>query len=135
MLDAVFRPVLDFDVRKEIGQFQCAELVASCSLVSQGAGARPVPLADADDIARRISTAVERDLDRTIGHPYFSDIRVRIARVQLPATVQTAIDHAQAQFAAVNASRAELQQARYQAKRNRLLGETYNHSPALRVTS
>jgi SPFH domain / Band 7 family len=131
MLDAVFRPVLDFDVRKEIGHFECAELVASCSLVSQGAGARPVPLANADDIARRISTALERDLDRTIGHPYFRDIRVRIARVVLPAPVQTAIDHAQAQFASVNAARAELQQARYQAKKNRLLGATYNNSPAL----
>jgi hypothetical protein len=45
--------------------------------------------------------------------------------------VQTAIDHAQAQFASVNAARAELQQARYQAKKNRLLGATYNNSPAL----
>jgi regulator of protease activity HflC (stomatin/prohibitin superfamily) len=130
-LDNIFRPVLDYDVRKEIGRFECAELVSSCSLVSRGAGARQVPLANADDIARRISEALDTDLRRTIGQPYFKDIRVRIARVVLPEQVQSAIDRTQAQFASVNAARAELQQARYTARRNRLLGDAYNRSPAL----
>src|SRR5207249_4648270 len=114
-LNAIFRPVLDYDIRKEIGRFECAELVASCPLVSRGAGLKPVPLADADDIARRISRTLQRDLTRTIGQRYLRKIRVRIARVVLPAQVQTAIDRAQAQFASVNTSRAQLQQARYTA--------------------
>jgi regulator of protease activity HflC (stomatin/prohibitin superfamily) len=130
-LNALFRPVLDYDVRKEIGRFECAELVASCSLVSRGAGLRPVPLANADDIAKRLSKTLQHDLTRTIGERYLDDIRVRIARVVLPAEVQAAIDRAQAQFASVNTARAQLQQAEYTAKRNRLLGESYNRSPAL----
>lgn len=130
-LNAIFRPVLDYDIRKEIGRFECAELVASCSLVSRGAGMKPVPLANADDIARRISRTLQHDLTRTIGQRYLRKIRVRIARVVLPAQVQTAIDRAQAQFASVNTSRAQLQQAQYTARRVRLLGEAYNRSPAL----
>ena len=130
-LDALFRPVLDYDIRKEIGRFQCAELVASCALLSRGAGLRHVPLANSEDIAKRISTTLEGDLTRTIGQRYFNDIRVRIARIVLPAQVQAAIDSAQAQFASVNSARAQLRQAQYTARRNRLLGEAYNRSPAL----
>jgi regulator of protease activity HflC (stomatin/prohibitin superfamily) len=131
LLDAVFRPVLAYDIRKELGQFQCAALVASCALVSQGANATKVPLANADAIADRIGASVDKDLERTLGQPYFSNIRVRIARVTLPASVQTAIDDAQAKYAAVSGARAELAQARYIAEKNRLLGDSYNKSPAL----
>jgi regulator of protease activity HflC (stomatin/prohibitin superfamily) len=131
LLDAVFRPVLAYDIRKEIGHFQCAALVASCALVSQGAAVKHVPLANADAIAARIGASVDRDLERTLGQPYFQNIRVRIARVTLPASVQAAIDDAQAKYAAVSGARAELAQARYTAERNRLLGNSYNNSPAL----
>lgn len=131
MLDAVFEPVLTYDIRKELGRFPCAALVASCALVSQGASVRHIPLANADAIADRIGTAVDRDLVRTLGQPYFRDIRVRIARVTLPTSVQAAIDNAQAQYAAVSGARAELSQARYTAEKNRLLGNSYNNSPAL----
>jgi regulator of protease activity HflC (stomatin/prohibitin superfamily) len=130
-LDALFRPVLEYDIRKEIGRFGCAELVASCSLVTRGASVGAVPLVDADRIADRISSALDVDLVRAIGRPYFHDIRVRIARVTLPRGVQTAIDTAQAKFAAVIGAKAELRQAEYQAKRNLLLGRSYNKSPAL----
>jgi regulator of protease activity HflC (stomatin/prohibitin superfamily) len=131
ILDAIFRPVLAYDIRKELGRFQCAALVASCALVSQGASVAKVPLADADAIADRIGETVNRDLVTTLGQPYFHDIRVRIARVQLPPSVQTAIDTAQAEYAGVSAARAELRQATYTAKTNRLLGDSYNRSPAL----
>ena len=56
---------------------------------------------------------------------------MRIARVTLPKGVQSAIDDAQAQFAAVNGARAELRQAQFRAERNRLLGEEFNRSPGL----
>ena len=130
-LDALFRPVLEYDIRKEIGRFNCAALVASCALVTRGASVAAVPLVDSDRIAERISNALNVDLVRTIGRPYFHDIRVRIARVTLPRGVQAAIDTAQAKFAAVIGAKAELRQAVYQAKRNLLLGESYNKSPAL----
>jgi regulator of protease activity HflC (stomatin/prohibitin superfamily) len=131
VLDAVFRPVLEYDVRKEIGRIDCAQLVASCALVRRGEGENPVPLADADAIAKRIGKALEHDLTETIGQSYFRDIRVRIARAKLPTSVQSAIDTAQAKFAEVSAARAQLKQAQYQAKSNRLIGESLNRSPSL----
>jgi regulator of protease activity HflC (stomatin/prohibitin superfamily) len=135
-LDNLFRPVLDYDLRREIGRFDCAELVASCSLVSTGrapqnvASRAPRP-ADAGAIAHRISVALQTDLRRTLGRPYFFNVRMRISRVTLPKNVQEAVDDAQANYVQVNTARAELKQARYQQQRNRLLGESYNESPAL----
>lgn len=130
-MDTVFRPVLDYNLREEIGLFQCAQLVASCALVSRGATDHRVRLADSQSIAKRISTALEEDLTRTLGAPYLWNIRMRIARITLPKGVQAAVDDVQAKYAAVNASEAELKAARYTAERNRLLGAAYNKSPAL----
>jgi regulator of protease activity HflC (stomatin/prohibitin superfamily) len=133
-LDAFFRPVLNYDLRRELGTLQCAELVASCSLISRGsslATASKVPLADADAIASRLSKALERDMTATIGQPYFRDIRMRISHVTLPKNVQTAVDNAQAQFAEVNSAEAELKQAKYKAAGNKLIGDSLNRSPGL----
>jgi regulator of protease activity HflC (stomatin/prohibitin superfamily) len=131
-LDNYFRPVLDYNLRREIGTFQCAQLVASCSLVSRGSPyTTEVPLADSALIATRVSKALEQDLTRTIGKPYFSDIRMRISRVTLPTDVQAAINEAQAAFASVNTARAELKQSEYRALRNRRIGESLNSSPGL----
>jgi regulator of protease activity HflC (stomatin/prohibitin superfamily) len=130
-LDTVFRPVLEYDIRKELGQFRCAELVASCSLVTLGSSVGAAPVVDADSVAKGISRTLGQDLEHALGHPYLRDIRVRIARVTLPTNVQTAIDDAQAKFAAVSGARADFRQSQYEAKRNRLLGAAYNKSPAL----
>jgi len=131
-LDVFFRPVLNYDLRRELGTLQCAELVASCSLVSRGSPlSTGVPLANADAIARRLGKSLEHDMTATIGHPYFRDIRVRISHVTLPKNVQAAVDNAQAQFAGVNSARAALKQARYKAAGNKLIGDSLNHSPAL----
>jgi regulator of protease activity HflC (stomatin/prohibitin superfamily) len=131
-LDVFFRPVLNYDLRRELGTLQCAELVASCSLVSRGSPlAANVPLADADAIAGRLGKSLEHDMTATIGQPYFRDIRVRISHVTLPKNVQAAVDNAQAQFAAVNSARAELRQARYKAEGNKLIGDSLNRSPGL----
>jgi regulator of protease activity HflC (stomatin/prohibitin superfamily) len=132
-LDAYFRPVLDYNLRREVGALQCAQILSSCSLVSRGAvtNGKPPRLADAAIISRRLSQALEDDFRRTIGQPYVKNVRVRISRITLPKGVQSAIDDAQAQFAAVNGARAELRQAQFRAERNRLLGEEFNRSPGL----
>jgi regulator of protease activity HflC (stomatin/prohibitin superfamily) len=135
-LDNFFRPVLEYNLRREIGRFDCAELVASCSLVSRGRAPTNVAyvaprVADAGAIANRISAALQGDLTRTLGQPYFYNLRMRISRVTLPKNVQSAVDDAQAKYVEVNGARAELKQAQYQQKRNQLLGEAYNESPAL----
>jgi regulator of protease activity HflC (stomatin/prohibitin superfamily) len=134
-LDNLFRPVLEYNLRRELGRYDCAQLVASCALVSSGRSAigstaRP-PVADSQALADRLSSTLQHDLTRTLGQPYFWNIRMRIARVTLPKSVQSAVDDAQAKYVQVIGAKAELKQARYQRERNRLLGEAYNASPAL----
>ena len=133
MLDGVFRPILDNDLRREIGTFDCAQLVASCRLVrpSKRAAAGSTTSAAIRTIEERIDHSLSTDLLSTIGQPYFRDLRFRLVRVTLPATVQSAIDQAQAEYANVNGARARLAQARYDARRTRLLGRAYRRSPAL----
>jgi hypothetical protein len=131
-LDVYLRPVLDYNLRREIGALDCAQVVSSCALISRASkAAAKIPIANAQLISRRISQALERDFGRTIGNPYLRDFRMRIARVTLPKGVQMAIDDAQAQFAAVSGARAELKQAQFRAERNRLLGQEFNRSPGL----
>jgi len=132
MVDSIFRPMLENELRKQIGSFRCAELVTSCALVRGPAatGLRS-PSANLPRIQERIDSSLERDLTSTLSQPYFWDIRFRLARVTLPGNVQTAVDDAQAKFAGVNGARAEMRQARYINARNRLLSQTYNKSPAL----
>jgi regulator of protease activity HflC (stomatin/prohibitin superfamily) len=132
MLNSVIRPVLDSDLRREVAQFTCVELVASCAIIRNVA--RVPPARTASSIARietKINDTLEADLARTLGVRYFWDVRFRITRVSLPANVQQAIDDAEAKYAGVNGARAEVLQARFQNLRNRLLAQTYNASPAL----
>lgn len=130
-LDQYFRPVLDYNLRQEVSRYSCAEIVASCSLVTRGTGVAPVPLAKTEALAAHISRDLEADFTRTVGQPYLHDIRMRISRVTLPGVVQREVDKAQAAFTAVNRARAELKTARYEAAQKRLLGRAYNQSPAL----
>jgi regulator of protease activity HflC (stomatin/prohibitin superfamily) len=130
-METVFRPVLEYDLRREVGAFNCAEIISSCALVTRGATGRSRPAGNANAIALRVSHALERDVTRTLGQPYFHNIRMRISRISLPAGVQSAIDDTQAKYAAVNGAEAEYRQAKFRAKANRLIGDSYNHSPAL----
>jgi regulator of protease activity HflC (stomatin/prohibitin superfamily) len=134
MLDSVFRPVLDNNMRAEVGAFECADLVASCSLIRRVSGSTPNRARTNANIAKiesRISHSLATDLAKTLGGAYFRSIRVRIARVMLPANVQGEVNSVQQQYVAVNGARAALKGARYQAQRNELLARAYNGSPAL----
>jgi regulator of protease activity HflC (stomatin/prohibitin superfamily) len=130
MVDAVVRPVLVNNLRREVGSFPCADLVASCSLVRHTASTRD-PNTTIETIQDDINAALELDLVRTLGVPFFKGFRFRLVSITLPGNVQAAVDAAQAQFAGISGARAEARQARYQAKRNELLGNSYNSSPAL----
>ena len=100
MLDATFRPVLDANMREEVGAFRCAELVASCSLVrrvtKETRSSRALASRNIKATEARIERSLRADLTRTLGGEYFRDIRVRIARVTLPGNVQHAVDGVQA---------------------------------------
>ena len=131
MFETVFRPVLENDMRREIGGFDCAELVPSCKLVRRSSRAGGEPGVNIATIEGTINRSLESDLATTLGNHYFYELRLRIARVSLPANVQAAIDRAQASYAGVADARAQARQATYQNRRNERLAKAYDRSPAL----
>jgi regulator of protease activity HflC (stomatin/prohibitin superfamily) len=132
MLDTVFRPVLENDMRREIGRFGCAELLPSCKLVRRAfRHPEEQPGTNIARIERAINHTLESDLANTLGHRYFWGLHFRIAKVTLPENIQTAIDRAQASYANVADARAKARQATYQDRRNKQLADTYDRSPAL----
>ena len=137
-MDSVFRPVLENDLRREIGRFRCEQLVASCTLLRHPA--RVVDVGEAVDassnvnialIEERLTKSLEADLTRTLEAPYFWGVHFRLASVTLPSGVQDVIDDVHAKYASVSGARAEASRARYEDARNRRLAETYQKSPAL----
>jgi regulator of protease activity HflC (stomatin/prohibitin superfamily) len=130
MANALITPVLENNLRREVGAVPCASLVASCSLIRRTEHADD-PNATIARIQHRINASLEHDLAETLGQPFFHGFRFRIVRVALPAPVQAAVDQTQAKYAAINGARADLKRARYEAKRNDLLGDSYNRSPSL----
>src|SRR4051794_5368458 len=134
LLDSMFRRILDNNLRGVVGKFQCAQLVASCSLIRRTAGPGPTRSStnrNINQVETRLGQSLHNELTVTLGGDYFRNIHVRIARVALPASVQTEVDDVQRQFVAVNGAKAGVESARYQAKRNDLLAKAYNESPAL----
>jgi regulator of protease activity HflC (stomatin/prohibitin superfamily) len=132
-VETVFRPVLDNDLRREVGAFQCAQIVTACALVrpiSGTAGSTPSNrnMALVED---RINKSLEDDLADALGGRYFVDVHFRLARVTLPQNVQTAVTASQAASANVQVAKQQLRQGRYEAKRNQVIGNAYNRSPGL----
>ncbi|CAA9467390.1 MAG: hypothetical protein AVDCRST_MAG38-1016 [uncultured Solirubrobacteraceae bacterium] len=140
-LDTEFRPVLVSALRETIGSFNCEELVSSCSLVanSRGGESRGTRTTVADgaetntNLLRVQTVAAENlaeSLQRSLGDGYFRNIQIVVSTVRLPQRVQDAVDESQAQFAAVNRSRADLQRARIAKQVNDTLGRSYRNCPA-----
>jgi hypothetical protein len=136
MLDTILRPVINNDIREQVGQRRCAELVSSCALISRGEQAS-VPVNDENSnanlqaIQQAINTSLAKDIERTLGEEYFIDVRFTLSRVTLPEGVQEAIDTAQSAFAEVSRARARVRQAEFQNRANQLLARTYKESPEL----
>jgi SPFH domain / Band 7 family len=129
-------PNLENNLRREVGAFDCAQLVASCSIVHRarrGAGARVVGDTNTNlaAIQSTINRTLEYDAAQTLGRHYFFDMHFVLSRVTLPGNVQSAVDDAQAQYAGVSRARATAKQARYRAKALALLAHAYNSSPGL----
>jgi regulator of protease activity HflC (stomatin/prohibitin superfamily) len=134
-LDTEFRPVLDNALRETIGRFQCKDLVSSCALLAENAGGLDTGSGDKTNanlvqVQRAIAKALNEDLSGNLGGQYFKNVQVIVSAVRLPDTVQKAVDEAQAQFAEVNKTRADLQRARIRKQVNDTLGRSYENCPA-----
>ena len=130
-LDQVIRPVINADLRASIGGTSCAQLVSSCALVHQSTTAAPQGNGTSiQAIEQQINGNLEHDIRNVLGEDYFSNITFLLNRVTLPTQVQTQIDEAQAQYAAVAASAAKVQQARLDAQANEIRESGYRQCPA-----
>ncbi len=123
-------------LRQEIGDVECADLVASCSLAANPtARAVPVvdPTADGNQTINRVQAAVNaaftNEIDEVLGMPVLINPRFVLSRVELPENVQDAINQAQAAFAGVTESQAALQRAQIDAEANAARQSGYNACP------
>jgi regulator of protease activity HflC (stomatin/prohibitin superfamily) len=132
MVENVFRPVFDNDLRHEVGAFQCAEIVTACALVKRARfSGSSHSTRSAELIEQRINESLENDMADALGGRFFLDIHFRLVRVTLPDSVQAAVTAAQAGSARVHLAKQRLRQGRFVARRDRLLADVYNESPAL----
>jgi uncharacterized protein YqfA (UPF0365 family) len=84
-----------------------------------------------------INTSLKSDLISALGadpkDPFFINLRFNISRITLPANIQSAVDNAQAAYAAVSQAQAEVQQAQAQAAANQARQQGYVQCPACAV--
>lgn len=139
-IDTVIRPVLNNDLREAIAKFPCAELDSACALVQdstqQAAAKLPTGVDQNGNIAAvqsAINTSLQGDIDTQLGGDYLTGLRFNISAVGLPASVQSAVEAAQAAFAQVSQSQALVQQAQLQAQANAAKQAGYNACPTCQV--
>jgi regulator of protease activity HflC (stomatin/prohibitin superfamily) len=135
----IIRPVLNNDLRQQIGDFSCSDLVSSCALVDnatqQALNQHPAStgLSNSQNIVRvenAIDANLTTDLNNTLGAAYFTGIRFNLSQVDLPGPVQEQVDQAQAAYAAVSQAQAQKQQASIQAQANQIRQQGYAQCPA-----
>lgn len=134
-LDQIVRPVIDNDLREQINNFRCSDLVSSCALVQNARASAPVgnPGSNNGNIAKvqnAINSSLVDDLRATLGADYFTGIRFNLVRITLPEKVQGAVEDAQAAFAQVTEAQARVASARADAEANRLRQRGYRDCPA-----
>lgn len=121
------------DLRREVVQYRCTDLVASCSLAQNGAPAPgTVATVNTDQIAAiqdKVNTSFAADVASTLGGQYFTDIHFVLAKVAMDPKVQDAINSAQAAFAGVTSAQADLQKAQVEAQANAVKQQGYNTCP------
>jgi hypothetical protein len=123
-------------LRQEIGNVECADLVASCSLAANSsaqAAAVIDPNANGNQTINQVQAAVNeaftKDVDDVLGVAVLINPRFVLSKVDLPSNVQDAINQAQAAFAGVTESQAALQRAQIDAQANAARQSGYNSCP------
>jgi regulator of protease activity HflC (stomatin/prohibitin superfamily) len=137
-LDQIVRPVISNDLREEIGSFRCSELQASCALVQNAGGTATTPTSGGAQpsnfniakIQNAINTSLAKDLTDTLGGDYIVGVKFNLAKITLPAELQTAINKAQAAFAAVTEAQARVASAKADADANAQRQRGYQSCPA-----
>ena len=137
-LDQIVSPVINNDLRTSIGDVRCQDLVSSCALVQNTTAAQtgtidPTLVGQGNvnlaKIESDISTSLASDLNRTLGGNYLVNVKFNLAKIDLDPKVQTAISDAQASFASVSQSQADLKNAQIEAQANAAKQQGYSQCP------
>ena len=124
-------------LRQEIGNVECADLVASCSLAKNASAQTAVPSGAGNQTITNVQQAVNdgftRDVNSVLGVPILVHPRFVLSKVDLPTNVQDAINQAQAAFAGVTQSQAALQRAQIDSQTNQQRQAGYTVCPACAV--
>lgn len=136
-LDQIVRPVISNDLRQQIGDSRCQELVSSCALVQNTSATTATTAISGNTnlaaIQDAINKSLQTDLNVTLGGKYFGDIRFNLAKVNLPTKVQDAIDQAQAAFAQITEAQARVASAKADASANEQRQQGYQLCPACAI--
>ncbi|HZB50715.1 MAG TPA: SPFH domain-containing protein [Mycobacteriales bacterium] len=134
-LDQIIRPIIDNDLRAQVAEFRCAQLVSSCALVQNSTSQPVVPPrtggnnSNIAQIQNAINKSLADDLRTTLGGDYLTGLRFNLVKVTLPAEVQAAVNQAQAQFAKVSEAQAKVAQAAAEAQANERRQTGYTKCP------
>lgn len=132
-LDTQIRPVIDNDLRAQVNNFPCAELVSSCALVQNGTfnpNRTTVHVKSNNGniaaVQSAINSSFEADLRSSLGGEFMTNVHFILSKVTLPSNVQDAVDKAQAAFAQVSEAQAQIAQAAAAAQAQEQKQKGYN---------
>jgi hypothetical protein len=122
-------------MRREISSVPCNALVASCSLVQNGAGGGGVnPNANTSGtlqgIQDRVNTAFEAQVNSQLGGDFLKNIHFSVSKVDLPPELQAAITGVQQSYAGVSKANADAAAAQAQIATNKAKQDSYTACPA-----
>lgn len=134
-MNAMIRPVINNAVREQVANERCADLVSSCALVqNNGQNITPGTLPSGNNSITKVQDAINNtlatDINNTLGGNYLTGIRFTFNKVDLPANVQSAVNDAQAAYAEVSKTQAQIAIAKAQADANAAKQQGYTACPA-----
>jgi regulator of protease activity HflC (stomatin/prohibitin superfamily) len=136
-LNTIIRPVIDNNLRKEIGSVRGADVNPSIALVQNQGDPSKVSADQGQkanqriaEVEQAVNQGLEQDIQDQLGGDYLVDIRFTMNKAVPPPEIQQAINHAQSAFAGVSQAQAKLRKAEIEAKANEVRQRGYQRCPA-----
>jgi regulator of protease activity HflC (stomatin/prohibitin superfamily) len=136
-LNTIIRPVIDNNLRKEIGSVRGADVNPSIALVQNQGDPSKVSADQGQkanqriaEVEQAVNTGLEQDIREQLGGDYLVDIRFTMNKAVPPHEIQQAINHAQSAFAGVSQAQAKLRKAEIEAKANEVRQRGYERCSA-----
>jgi regulator of protease activity HflC (stomatin/prohibitin superfamily) len=136
-LNTIIRPVIDNNLRKEIGSVRGAEINPSLALVQNQGDPSKVNKAQGQlanervrQVEQTVNAGLAADIEDQLGGDYLVDIKFTLNKVVPPPAISEAINKAQAAFAGVTQAQGRLRAAEIDAKANQARQKGYEGCPA-----